>query len=90
MQPNALLVKRRSQSGVCRSWGDPRRTRRHRLACLWRGGQGFDILTTYDDDEYIVRGLRAGARVYLLKDAGRKVLFEAIRAAVRGESLLPS
>jgi NarL family two-component system response regulator YdfI len=48
------------------------------------------ILTTYDDDEYIVRGLRAGARGYLLKDAGRKVLFEVIRAAARGESLLPS
>ena len=47
------------------------------------------ILTTYDDDEYIVRGLRAGARGYLLKDAGRKALFEAIRAAARGESLLP-
>lgn len=48
------------------------------------------ILTTYDDDQHIVRGLRAGARGYLLKDAGRKVLFEAIRAAARGESLLPS
>ena len=48
------------------------------------------ILTTYDDDEYIVRGLRAGARGYLLKDAGRKVLFAAIRAAARGESLLTS
>ncbi len=48
------------------------------------------ILTTYDDDEYIVRGLRAGARGYLLKDTGRRVLFETIRAAARGESLLPS
>ena len=48
------------------------------------------ILTTYDDDENIVRGLRAGARGYLLKDTGRNVLFEAIRAAARGESLLPS
>jgi NarL family two-component system response regulator YdfI len=48
------------------------------------------ILTTYDDDEYIVQGLRAGARGYLLKDAGRQVLFESIRAAARGESLLPS
>ena len=47
------------------------------------------ILTTYDEDDYIVRGLRAGARGYLLKDSGRKVLFEAIRAAARGESLLP-
>ena len=48
------------------------------------------ILTTYDDDDNIVRGLRAGARGYLLKDTGRNVLFETIRAAARGESLLPS
>jgi NarL family two-component system response regulator YdfI len=48
------------------------------------------ILTTYDDDQYIVRGLRAGARGYLLKDTDRKVLYDAIRAAARGESLLPS
>jgi NarL family two-component system response regulator YdfI len=48
------------------------------------------ILTTYDDDEYIVQGLRAGARGYLLKDTSRQVLFNAIRAAARGESLLPS
>jgi NarL family two-component system response regulator YdfI len=48
------------------------------------------ILTTYDDDDDIVRGLRAGARGYLLKDTGRNVLLEAIRAAARGESLLRS
>ena len=48
------------------------------------------ILTTYDDDDMIVRGLRAGARGYLLKDAGRKALFDSIRAAHRGELLLPS
>jgi two-component system, NarL family, response regulator YdfI len=47
------------------------------------------ILTTYDDDEYIVRGLCAGARGYLLKDTKRQALFETIRAAARGESLLP-
>ena len=46
------------------------------------------ILTTYDDDELILRGLRAGARGYLLKDVDRKVLFESIRAAHRGELLL--
>lgn len=46
------------------------------------------ILTTYDDDDLIVRGLRAGARGYLLKDTPRKMLFETIRAAARGESLL--
>ncbi len=48
------------------------------------------ILTTYDDDEFIVKGLQAGARGYLLKDAGRQALFETVRAAARGESLLPS
>jgi len=48
------------------------------------------ILTTYDDDDDIVRGLRAGARGYLLKDTGRNALFDAIRAAARGESLLPA
>jgi NarL family two-component system response regulator YdfI len=48
------------------------------------------ILTTYDDDVTIVKGMRAGARGYLLKDVGREVLFETIRAASRGESLLPS
>jgi len=47
------------------------------------------ILTTYEDDEYILEGLRAGARGYLLKDVDRLVLFDAIRAASRGELLLP-
>lgn len=48
------------------------------------------ILTTYDDDEYIVQGLQAGARGYQLKDTSRQALFDAIRAAARGESLLTS
>jgi DNA-binding NarL/FixJ family response regulator len=48
------------------------------------------ILTTYDDDAHILQGLGAGARGYLLKDAGRNALFAAVRAAARGESLLPS
>lgn len=47
------------------------------------------ILTTYDDDEHIIQGLRAGALGYLLKDCGRQALFDAIHAAARGESLLP-
>jgi len=47
------------------------------------------ILTTYDDDAHILQGLGAGARGYLLKDAGRNALFGSIRAAARGESLLP-
>jgi two-component system, NarL family, response regulator YdfI len=46
------------------------------------------ILTTYDDDKHIVEGLQAGARGYLLKDAGRDAIFAAIRSAARGETLL--
>jgi NarL family two-component system response regulator YdfI len=46
------------------------------------------ILTTYNEDELIMRGLRAGARGYLLKDTKRQTLFDTLRAAARGEALL--
>jgi NarL family two-component system response regulator YdfI len=46
------------------------------------------ILTTYNEDDLMLRGLRAGARGYLLKDVDRQTLFAAIRAAARGEMLL--
>jgi DNA-binding NarL/FixJ family response regulator len=48
----------------------------------------FIVLTTYDSDEYIFKGIEAGARAYLLKDAPRDDLFKAIRAVSRGESLI--
>ena len=46
------------------------------------------ILTTFNEDDLMRRGLRAGARGYLLKDTDRLTLFNTIRAAVRGETLL--
>jgi NarL family two-component system response regulator YdfI len=46
------------------------------------------ILTTYNEDDLMRRGLRAGARGYLLKDTDRETLFNTIRAAARGETLL--
>lgn len=46
------------------------------------------VLTTFDDDETIFDGLRAGAVGYLLKDVSSDKLIEAIRAAARGESFL--
>lgn len=46
------------------------------------------VLTTYDNDEYIFRGIEAGARAYMLKDCRREELFNAIRAVHRGESLI--
>ena len=49
------------------------------------------VLTTFDDDEFVFDGLRAGAVGYLLKDVSSDKLFEALRAAARGEYfLLPS
>ncbi len=49
------------------------------------------VLTTFDDDETVFEGLRAGAVGYLLKDVSSDKLIEAIRAASKGEYfLLPS
>jgi DNA-binding NarL/FixJ family response regulator len=49
------------------------------------------VLTTFDDDENVFEGLRAGAVGYLLKDVSSPKLFEAIHAAAKGEYfLLPS
>jgi DNA-binding NarL/FixJ family response regulator len=45
-------------------------------------------LTTFEDDELVFEGLRAGAVGYLLKDAPIGTLVDAILAASRGESVL--
>ncbi|MEU4422218.1 response regulator transcription factor [Actinoplanes sp. NPDC024001] len=45
-------------------------------------------LTTFDDDEDVFAALRAGAVGYLLKDVSSERLVEAVRAAVRDESVL--
>ena len=44
------------------------------------------VLTTFADDESIVSALRAGARGYLTKDAGRSEIATAIRAVASGQS----
>ena len=46
------------------------------------------ILTTFNEDDLMLRGLQAGAHGYLLKDTDRNTLFDTIRAAARGETLL--
>ena len=46
------------------------------------------ILTTFNEDEMMLRGLQAGARGYLLKDTNRQTLLDTINAASRGETLL--
>lgn len=46
------------------------------------------LLTTFDDDAYVFRGLQAGAVGYLLKDAEPDDIVKAIRAAAQGTSVL--
>jgi DNA-binding NarL/FixJ family response regulator len=46
------------------------------------------VLTTFDDDELVFGGLRAGARGYLLKDVPPEELVSAIRRVRRGETVL--
>ncbi len=52
----------------------------------WR--RSVVILTTYNEDAFLLRGLQAGACGYLLKDCPLETLLHAIRAAARGETLL--
>lgn len=49
-------------------------------------GTAVLVLTTYADDASIVGALRAGARGYLTKDAGRTELAAAVRAVASGQS----
>ena len=46
------------------------------------------ILTTFNEDDLMIRGLQAGARGYLLKDTSRENLLDTIHAAAKGETLL--
>jgi NarL family two-component system response regulator YdfI len=46
------------------------------------------ILTTYNEDELVIRGLRAGAASYVLKEMSGNTLFHTLRAAARRETLL--
>jgi DNA-binding NarL/FixJ family response regulator len=59
-----------------------RRLREEHLDCA------VIVLTTFDDDELVFDGLRAGAIGYLLKDAPSEKLGDAVRSASRGESFL--
>jgi DNA-binding NarL/FixJ family response regulator len=46
------------------------------------------VITTFDLDEYVHGALRAGARGFLLKDAGPELLVQAVQAAARGDALI--
>ena len=46
------------------------------------------VITTFDLDEYVYQALRAGARGFLLKDAGPALLAQAVHAAANGDALI--
>lgn len=80
LQPDLVLMDLQmpEMDGVAAT----RRIRRH------QDGVNVLILTTYDTDSDITRAVEAGATGYLLKDASREELMQAIRLAARGESVL--
>lgn len=58
-----------------------------RLRARWPAARVI-ILTTFDDDEYVFEGLRAGALGYLLKDVSIQELAEAIHTVMAGGVLI--
>ncbi len=46
------------------------------------------VITTFDLDEYVYGALKAGARGFLLKDAGPQLLTQAVHAAANGDALI--
>ena len=46
------------------------------------------ILTTFDDDQLVLAGLKAGARGYLLKDVSLEQLVDAVKTVATGGSLV--
>ncbi len=59
-----------------------------RLLCGARHPPRVLVLTTFDLDEYVYEALRAGASGFLLKDAPRRQLVQAVRSVVEGDRLL--
>lgn len=46
------------------------------------------VITTFDLDEYVHGALKAGAKGFLLKDAGPEMLVQAVHAAANGDALI--
>ena len=49
---------------------------------------GIIFVTSFEENEYVLKGLQAGGRGYILKDADLATMLRAVRAVAHGESLL--
>ena len=80
LRPDVVLmdVRMTGMDGVEATW---------RLHERWPEARVI-ILTTFDDDEYVFEGLRAGALGYLLKDVSGSDLAQAVRTVAAGGALI--
>jgi DNA-binding NarL/FixJ family response regulator len=84
------VIRRERPDAVLLDVRMPKRTGVEVLQELHRGGElpPTILLTTFDDDEVLLEGVKAGARGYLLKDVTLEQLTDAIRTVAGGGTLI--